>query len=412
MRLGLVVRRLNQLPHVEPIARAAHARGHAVTLFLDQRGPKEGPKAAQWPDPAKIPPRWQPFATLAAWSTDPHRLLWIPGAQSWWWDSRERGVMPDPDALVVAGPIAYTDGLGLPPGVLCAALQTSWSDMAWLSGAWDVAYAWSPWWRAAMDQYQRATGRTAALSRTGNPLDRVPVVPVGFPPADHLAWIDRDAVRRRFGLPATRPVYVLAPFPFRAHDRQGWRLRWLYRYSPVGDALTLATLRRAVDEQGGVLVVKSRPKTSLPRSTRRAADLVVEDAEAGEPTMLELLSVAAGAVGFYSTTVLESVAAGCPWLCLAPPVWPAYGDRLGRAWWEPLHSAPPMVTKLPLTWLGVPPLASVGWPPSADICAARRERYVRDYLGGEPFRAGERVVEDLEARVSLPRVAALPRMAG
>jgi len=203
-----------------------------------------------------------------------------------------------------------------------------------------------------------------------------------------------SSIRERFGLPLDRPAYVLAPFPFDAHERQGWRLKWVYRY--LGDRATVGAIRKAVSARGGFLVVKSRPKTTLPGWTRDAADLVLEDAEAGEPTMLHLLSVAVGAVGYYSTTVLEAAAAGCPWLCLAPKVWPAYDDRLGYPWWEPIHYAAPVSTRVTLSPWSVP---EITWPDAGTLhYAAKREAYVRTFLG--PLSAGERMVSDLEARAT------------
>jgi len=389
MRLGLLVRRLNQLPHVQPVARAAKERGHEVVLVLDQRGAATGAKASQTPMWHRLPSRWFGMvAGMRVWKT---------------WDTEA-----DLDALLVPGGIAYTPAEldAAFPDVPRLALQTAWSDLLWLGGTWDAVYCWSDWWRVQAREYFRAFGRAIPHRRGGSSVDLAPVIPVGYPLMDVLndtPLYERTAIRRRLGVPDGRPVYVLAPFPFDSHDRQGWRLKWAYRY--LGDAATVEAIRNAVTAQGGVLVVKSRPKTTLPGWTRAAADLVIEDAEAGEPTMLHLLAIADGAVGFYSMSVLEAAAAGCPWLCLAPTRWPAYGDRLGQSWWEPLHHAAPVSTRVPLSAWRAPTMfhddrhsTALAWPDRASLrYLAGREQYVRTFLG--PMNAGERIVADLEARI-------------
>ena len=306
MRIGLLVRRLNQLPALEGVARAAHARGHEVVLLLYQSGARSGPKAGQWPDPERLPARWATWTTVERFvvgRTEDFDVVLVPGPGSWPAPRPRRHGMATPQWLGV---------------------QTAWSDVMVLAPdtlrAWDGLYVWSAawarWWHGAYAEHD--------FYETGDLGGHL--IPVGHPIAEHLAWIDRPALRRRFGLPADRPVHVYLPFPFRTHGA-GWRLEYLYRYAPWGDRAVVARARARAHGAEAVFVVKARRKSALPDWTRRAADLLLVDNDPGEPTALHLFSLATMATGFYSTSVAEAVAAGCQWECLAPAPWPAYRAR-------------------------------------------------------------------------------------
>jgi len=299
VRIGLLVRRLNQLPHVEGIARAAQGK-HEVILYCDYRD-LGGPKDELVPRLGRLPDRW----------------LALAEARTTWPQSGEV------DALIVPGAIGYpADELPI-QGIRCCALQTSWSDlMHWQAEpAWHRIYAWSLWW-----------GREYCLRRNLSPRPRLENWRfVGPPIAEHLRWIDPAKVRQEFGLPSGRPVVVYLPLPFGAHAGQTLRLRYWHRYSPTGDRAVVRAVRRFCDSYGALLAVKSRAKTSVPDYLRKAADLVIERDRPGEPDLLRLLTCATLMIHYNSMAVVEAAVARVPAPCIRFPAawWPAYPDDRG-----------------------------------------------------------------------------------
>ena len=147
---------------------------------------------------------------------------------------------------------------------------------------------------------------------------------------DQLALVDRDAVRRRLGLAAGRPVVLLmslkmaVPEPYR---RYVWRDGSVLTRAAVATASghvglvpeiwkgngyrdLVAAVRDFCRRSGAALVVKSREKNRDPRFLRRSADVFVESDEAVYPyTSIELMAIADLCVHFQSGAVLEAAAA-------------------------------------------------------------------------------------------------------
>ena len=370
MTLGVLVRRLNQLRHVEGAVREAHVRGHRVEIFLDSRGPQTGPKGDEFPRRGLVPSRFDAWATFLRWPS----------------------LVPKVDALLVPAPL----GIGinvetppeppLPPARAYCALQTAWSDLMYLrpdeAERWDAVYTWSARWA---DWWQEAHGCPPSN-----------FVPVGLPVAEHLRWIDPAEVRTAFGI-APGPVVLYLPFPFGAHE-QDWRLRYLYRLSPWGDRATVRAVRTYCDRQGAQFVVKSRAKTPVPAYLADAADVVVDRDEPGEPTLLRLLTTATLMVHHTSSAVAEAAAAGVRALSIVPPHWTAYEGRG--------PDFDPDGTLSFYGWTGL----SVTWPAAwarrrrlenagTGISGMARDAYVERFLGGEPFNAGKLIIDDLEKRL-------------
>lgn len=374
MTVGLLLRRLNQLPHIEGVARALAARGHRAALLL---APMPGAgKAWLRPEPTRVPARWREWAEICPLDKSPAL-----------------------DALVVPAPLG---DLGpLPPAHVRAALQTSVSDLLALGEpkAWDVIYGWSEAWRGFWAQGQR----WASFARPSHEFDfERRFVAVGMPLAEHLTWTDPEEVRKAYGLPPGPSVLYL-PFPFGAH-RKSWRLRWGYRLSPWGDRATVRAVRRYADRVGAQLVVALRRKVDNPGYVRAAADVVVEG-EAAEPTVLRLLTCARLLVHHLSSAVAEAAAAGVPAMGVLPDGWTAYKGR-GEAfepardsWMDGCHvyrfydwpAVAHTVSPRQARWLaGGPQLPTIG--------QADRAAYLARFVGGEPFQTGARIVEDLERR--------------
>ena len=370
MTLGVLVRRLNQVPWIEGTVRAALARGHRVVLLLDDRD-AGGPKGVLAPTAGRLPARFRAWAEVRRWPAPTARL----------------------DAVLVPGPIAWR-AEELPKARIRAGLQTSWSDVMHLAAAaadqWSAVYAWSSSWARFWTDSHGTAGAPTTF------------VPVSHPLAEHLGWLDRDAIRAQYGIPPDRRVVLFLPFPFGAHE-QPWRLRWGYRVAPWGDRAVVRAVRDYCDRQNATLVVMDRYKVDTPGYTKRAADVFVEHADPAEPTVLKLLSVSQLMVHHLSAAVAEAAAAGVTALSVKPKHWTAY-ERRGDI---PSFSTTtePWETDSFYAWAGMCYLAQPhvagallragAWviPPPG------RQSYVDLFLGGEPFNAGARSLDDLEKRV-------------
>lgn len=379
MKIAILIKRLNWLRHVEGILREATKRGHEVTLVPDERQPRTGPKADEWPDLTRAPQRFQvyPVAPLVR-----QRIFTALAARTLY------------DVLIIPGPIAYQGHIILPKAHHICALQTSWSDVMYLSdpGRWRAIYIWSTQWR---DWWKDAHGfRDSAIMEK--------FVPVGFPVAEQLRWISHAEVRQTFNLPAGQKVVLYLPLPFGGHDGQSWRLRYGYRWVPWGDRAFCRAVRAFCDRNEALLVVKSRRKTPVPPYLHALADRVVEADEPGEPTLLRLLTCAHLMIHYQSASVCEAVAANVSAQDVAFPsdLWPAYQARIASVAQLALYQWPPILND------GTRNCVRYGyatdWPlySPAQLCGwdAARTAYLDQFLGGEPFNTGARILDDLEKR--------------
>ncbi len=204
--------------------------------------------------------------------------------------------------------------------------------------ATDLLALHSPWW------LEWGTGHRAAVDAgTDKQALRARLEPrcnyVGFPEAESVHLVDRDEVRRRWGIPAGRPVVVLLPFPQGVGKRSFWPKRIFGEASRVRRVMNVAVhrefgyLREALgDENDAALVraikafcvrndafllVKSRKKTPIPDYLRAVADRCVYDEGFYPPTIVEALSIASLCISYYSLGILEATALGVPHLCIA-----------------------------------------------------------------------------------------------
>ena len=278
MRLAVYIRRLNQARHVEAAIREASARGHEVTLILDDQG-EVGPKAGERARPEFVPARFAEWCRLAPQGS-------AAAAEPF-------------DALLVAGGINL-DWQRLPSSRIRIVVQGSVSDFLRLEPArWDLVCCWSAWWAEAWASVASAPdqSRIARICR-----------PVGFPVAD-------CAVSQLSG----PPTVVYLPFaggPRLVRARYAW---W-------DEPRIVRALAAYCRTRGASLVVKSRAKTPVSAALRRVADEVIETDQPGEPTLWRLLTqVAVGRQGLLvhhmSTGVAEAAAAGVQSLGIMPYGW-------------------------------------------------------------------------------------------
>jgi hypothetical protein len=260
-------------------------------------------------------------------------------------------------------------------------------------------------------------GRFAAVARDVSLEARSAVS--GSTMLDQLALVDRDAVRRRLGIAAGRPVVLVmslkmaVPEPYRRHV---WR---------DGSALTRAAVAMAhghvglVPEiwkgngyrdlvaavydfcrrSGAVLVVKSREKNRDPRFLRRAADVFVESDDAVYPyTSIELMAIADLCIHFQSGAALEAAVASVPSLSVKVPQshlheYPGhdeiFGGREGTlqnfagvVWGVGYAEAPGRLRGRTLADFKIDPEA--------------RRRYLERFVGGDDGRSSHRVLDVIE----------------
>lgn len=371
MRLAVLISRLNHLRHVDSVVAVAQTRGHDVTVLVLQDAVKDSRPVVEY-----RPARWRslPVATVVA-----PDALW-----------------PTLEAMRVEAVVSLIDPPEpwAPPRVLRARLPQTVSNALTLHpNSWDRVYTWSPAWTAF---FATARGRThdhehrrfALIAR-----------PVGWPELDGLGGIDPDAVRWDFHLPRDdRPIVLYLPLPYGAVP---WEFRVHGLYGWGGEPRALARLRALADRHDAWIVVKSRAKTPVRRVVRDAADLVVEDDEPGEATMLRLLSVSQLVVHHVSLSVVEAVASRVLACGILPPGWNAYRSRRAVPDLDPAHVpslyAWPGVAGMssPRQWRAEVPALALERAPDE----AARRAYLDRYLGGAPGLAGARIVEDLERSV-------------
>ena len=356
MKIGFLIRRMNQFPHVEGTLREAVSRKHEAHILC-----RQGSASKDGTSPHLFPKRAQGMAEI-------HKPC----------DTR-----PDLDAVVVPSALGFNipAGAGRPIRV---ALQTTWSDLIHLPALdWDVVYTWSPLWgRAWHDAHpdQVATN----------------MVPVGLPIAEQTNWLRPGDARELYGLPKWPAKFLLYyPFPFDTHDMNPW-LRWGYRYSPWGDRSVVRECRRIADQYAWPLVVKSRKKTTVPKYTRDRADVIVEDAMPGEASGLQIMMLSHLLVHHRSIGAGEAAAAGVRAVCVSPRGWTAYAGR-GDSF--------DMKEGSFFNWSGVSSFLRPGLGFNLDghlapVNMIERTRFIYRYLGEPDFKVGHRIITDLEVRLA------------
>jgi hypothetical protein len=411
--VGFLVDRVTYFRLFGPVIEEALDQGLDVVLLLrDAPGFRQGPKGYQWPDPAEVPrfthgvPRlrqWDVADTLAALCAregiDVVVSVWLyPAdyalcrrlqAQGVRWVSLQHGC----------------EHLAMP----AATLQTP-----------DATCMFSPHWaRHATAFVERQAGAAGAAALDGR------LRATGFPELDTLKTLDPHEIRRRWGIPAGRPVVVWLPHDYHAHDlwemlvyrrRPGPRTllraaragRWdLLRALPAGptDGAVARALRAFCDANGAYLIVKSRIKDRPSRADRRAADLFTFDRTYHPPTILEALAVADLCVHVLSVATLEAAYAGVGGLCLIPPPASEFISDPDTGWGR---TAPDIRAPDTLwNFAGVSTMLTLGDAvarlPGLRLDAfrvdpARRADYLERFVGPADGRSAARVLDVVRAR--------------
>jgi hypothetical protein len=277
------------------------------------------------------------------------------------------------------------------------------------------------------------------------------LAPVGFVELDQVRGFDRVELRRRYGLPADRPVvyFSTAPrfdrpvigrsMPPRLHWEHApfglmeaaffgrvpralaraalarWRSRW-----PDLDHLTtyrdvLSAVRRFARRHDAVIVAKTRAKHRDPTYVARVVDHLLPDGAFFPFRTLELMALADVYVGLPSSSAIEAAFLGLPMVHVLPfppdayeapsflPVREEFYLKPGGLW-----NAPGLATAFH-TYRAPDWRAFVAWSDSAALPGAvdpaARRAVVHRVLGADDCNASGRFLDLVEASLERARGA-------
>jgi hypothetical protein len=421
MTIAFLASRKGYLKVMGSVIQTALDRGHRVVLLRDpgQRKPGEATTDADflaWPAATVVDYPWGgPLGTLLA----AHGVQALVGPSLYWVltamgradeaaELRRRGVR------LYSVDYAFETVTSDPEGYRLI-------DVTFYQSGFQRELHWS------QPRYRDWTGDFAVLRRTIDLESRSAVS--GSTMLDQVALVqDRAALRRKFGLPADRPVVLFMSLKMEAG---GGERRYLWgggpsvaralravvsgRPSLMGAVLAgnryrelVAAVRSFCERQGAHLIVKSRVKNRDPGFVRRTADVLVErDDEVFPYTSIQLMALADLCIHFQSGAVTEAAACGVPSLSVRiPPPYerdlPGYEETWGArptslqnwkgvVWSVALDAAPALLAQAKLAGLAVDPEA--------------RRAYVERYLAFDDTRSSERVLDVIERNAALSRSA-------
>ncbi len=160
---------------------------------------------------------------------------------------------------------------------------------------------------------------------------------VGWPQFDQFSSIDSAAVRKKWDIPAGKPVVLylnwvdtsavnlrLAMFPATTarsrlvalrRYRRDWR-EWLNRYFEPNLGHVTRAIRAFCDRNNALLVIKGRHRDPLWPAEARVADRVIFDEAYFPHTVMEAMSISSLCFGFFSFSVREAIGCSVPYVAL------------------------------------------------------------------------------------------------
>ncbi len=222
----------------------------------------------------------------------------------------------------------------------------------------DVVYShsanWEKWWKEHIVRYNLVDN--TSRDRLFKEIEKKTVV-VGLPEADQVKNFDDKTIRSKYGIPESKRVVVLFPFPWYGHSfpmvsRSGlWtyivykprsfflkvlRLLWYRAWDfwpdicrGIDDVAVTKAIRTFCDRNKALLVVKGRRKNPIAAHLKKMADYVFFDEGYYPFTTLELLFIADLSIGFWTMAIMESIIVQTPSICLVPErgsLWPECED--------------------------------------------------------------------------------------
>jgi len=328
MKIAFLIRRLSNYRLLGPVIDRALEAGLHVECWPDYSATTTDTKKYLFPS-AEAMPTFQHGRPRLLTYAGPAELV----------PRLERG---DVDAVISLTPLDMdTAGAVLRSRPLSVMLQSGPDTFHYASTSLescDLLALHSPWWldwgmthRANVENVEDVPALRARIE----PRCRY----VGYPEAESVRLVDRDGVRRRWGIPPGQPVVVLLPFPQGVGRQSFWpknifgeasRSRRVFNvlrhgefsylgaaWRPENDVDVARALRAFCDRNGAFLLVKSRKKTPIPGYLRAIADKCIYDEGFYPPTIVEALSIASFCVSYYSLGILEATVLGVPHLCIA-----------------------------------------------------------------------------------------------
>ena len=411
-RVGFLIDSLTYFKLFGPVIEEALRSGLDVHLLLrDLPQVRKGPKGYQWPDPAKIPAFSGGEPRVHQWRSDESLLTVCEGEGleavfSVWLFPRDYALCRALRARGVRWVALQhgTEYLVQPAPTLLGPDATCMFSSFWIDRAVDLL---GPSLKAEAAEGASVETLRAKLEVTG------------APELDALKRLDPLAIRRKYSIPADRPVVVWLPHDYHRDDpwemlvfRRNWHPRAILDavrgrrwdlLSGLFDGETHAqlvqSLRAFCDRNGAFLVVKSRIKDRPSTWDRGVADLFTFDVGYHPPTILEILAVADLCVHVLSVVVMETAFAGVPSLCLVPPPESSFISNPNTGWRrtsddflgpETLWNFPGVSSVLSIRdavkRLPAMRLEEFGMDP------LRREEYVRRFVGPADGRSAARVL--------------------
>lgn len=331
MKLAVLIERNNYFRYLGPLIDAALARGVEVECWHNYAVPRTGPKGYEFPALESLP-----------------RFVNGRPATRCYQGARELATLLSghgPSAVLSLTPSTWHFD-GERPDLKSAWFCVPSGPEFWnLSGARgclgsDLVGVWSPYWLRWALEYFRKSGQT----RVGDEIEdaiAARAVSVGAPELDQLRLVDPEEVRRRYGLPAKRPIVLLLQYPWRSNPPTFLARRiyaepsqalqvvsmlaarrldaWPYVRRGWNDRHVVRAIRAFCDRNEALLVIKSRLKDPVPQYARAAADLMLYDECPYPVTILELLATSALCIHFFSTVAYEAAFSGVPSICIEPP---------------------------------------------------------------------------------------------
>ena len=408
MTLAVLVLRRSYLKVLGSLIRTGLDRGHRVVILWHDGPTKPGERVAE--------------TDLAHWP-GAERVRYEPG------DVAAQLARLGIDALVSTELYPHIAGAGLREAF--AAARRAGVRLYSVSYIFDSAWT-DPDGYALIDrtcyvsEYQRELHwklHAAGFTRIGDraTLEAASAV-TGLTMLDQLAVVDPGEARRRYGLPADRPIVVLmslkmnVPDPWRrlvwGAGPKAWRVARAVaagRRNLVPDILhrphyrdVVAAVRRLCDRHGALLVVKCKQKNDDPAFLQRAADLFVDDRYLWPYTSLELMAVASLCVHFESGAVIEAAFAGVPSISIAVPqghLLDMYADIGGID--ELYGGRPGSLQNYPGVVRRVTPADAVGVFDALDLRQARvepaaRASFIQKFLGFDDTKGSQRILDLME----------------
>ncbi|MBU1564937.1 MAG: hypothetical protein KJ630_04830 [Proteobacteria bacterium] len=186
---------------------------------------------------------------------------------------------------------------------------------------------WPVQWVAGRYMYQFSESQAKYLKERS--------IVVGNPSFDQYSEIDRDTVRKRFGISKEQRIVVLLPFPFGNDQTAPWeqmfvrsslfkRLVWVVKKSRFeylrrafhlpSNLDFLRALRKFSDKNNAILIGKLRHSTKPQKELVKYCHFLIGYDGYYPHTAAELFSIADLVVGHFSLGCLESIALGTPYL--------------------------------------------------------------------------------------------------